>query len=61
MADAIEAIDDINLEAFRDDSVPDPCAPTATPRSPKRVRTSTMRVLQLEAHPSAPRGVADAV
>ena len=33
----------------RDDSVPDPCAPTATPRSPKRVRTSTMRVLQLEA------------
>ena len=59
MADAIEAIDDINLEAFRDDSVPDPCAPTATPRSPKKVRTSTMR--ELEAHPSAPRGVAYAV
>ena len=64
MADAIEAMDDMNIEAFRDDSVPEPSAPPGRELSTS-VRKSTMRVLQLEAPPSesqgATRGVADAV
>ena len=71
MADAIEAMDDMNIEAFRDDSVPEPSAPPGRELSTS-VRKSTMRVLQLEAPPSEsqsatriperiPSGVSDAV
>ena len=58
-------MDDMNTELFRDDCVPDPCAPPGAPLSENSERASTMQVLQLEAPPSVSRsasgGVTDAV